>query len=269
MDGIKSGCQPQFFFHVPKTGGSTVKEYFKRTFGGGSILEPAKRKTFLVDVCATKKYKAPPSATGTNVVGHFASLSIIEGQEHDYHKACFWRHPADWALSWYNWRVRREKTRLKRVYSFSDMMGSLPHNSMTQDFLLYCGDVPGWRYFLMSDRQKFEAAIALARRFDVFADVAKVDDVLRSIAGNESARIHHYNTTPDATLRKLDPDTRLRLEKSNPVDYYVHLYALDPEREATLTAAREALSGLFSFRDLMRAIARVYYRFKVLVLPFV
>jgi hypothetical protein len=266
-----------FFFHVPKTGGSTINHAFVRNFGPQRVvrLNEKRGKGLFVDVISAKKFLLPPSAReeelyNSHIVGHVASLSIIEGRESKYHKACFWRHPADWFLSYYNWRNRKDKARQKRTYSFSDLVKSLSHNPMTQDLLLYCGDVPGWRYLLMSDRQKFERVLSIAEQFDLFADISRVDDYLAATGCGKPEGIKNRNTVPkkEKALRALDPETRHRLELLNPVDYYVHRVALDEDRAQAISEADRALTGRFQFRDLVRLIARPYYRLKVKFIPF-
>ena len=266
-----------FFFHVPKTGGSSVIHAFVRNFGRQGVIRLNKKrgKGFLVDVIGAEKFLPPSGAqngaiNNSHIVGHVASLSIIEGRESKYHKACFWRHPADWFLSYYNWRHHKDEDRQKRAYSFSDFVKSLSHNPMSQDLLLYCGDVPGWKYFFMSDRRKFESALSIADKFDLFADISRVDDYLVSVGCGNTEGIEYRNTVPkeEKALRALDPETRHRLELLNPVDYYIHRVALDQDRAQAISEADRALTRRFQFRDLVRLIARPYYRLKVKFIPF-
>ncbi len=71
-----------FLHHVPKTGGSTVIHAVYESFGANNIIHPKKRtKGFFVDMAMTKKYENVPSARNSHIVGHFASLSIIEDME--------------------------------------------------------------------------------------------------------------------------------------------------------------------------------------------
>ncbi len=266
-----------FFFHVPKTGGSTVTNAFVRKFGRQKVLRlmDKRGKGFLVDVIRSEKFLPPACAQNgaidnSHITGHVASLSIIEGRESKYHKACFWRHPADWFLSYYNWRNRKDKGRQKRTYSFLDFVKSLSHNPMSQDFLLYCGDVPGWKYFFMSDRRKFECALSIADKFDVFADISRVDDYLVSVGCGSKESIERRLSFPkeEKALRSLDPKTRHRLERLNPVDYYIHRIALGQDRAQAIAEADRALTSRFQFRDLVRLITRPYYRLKVKFIPF-
>ena len=257
---------PQFFFHVPKTGGSTIKAYLIDRFGRDNVAFPQKTKAYLADVWMRRKFTDVPEGRPC-IYGHWASLSIIRGQEDHYNKVCFWRHPADYVLSYYNWSLHRERKRslLRHSYGLMDLEGSLPHNPMTQDFLLYCGDVPGWRYFLMSDRKKFEEAIRLARRFDVFADVSEVDAYLKASNLLNEGGIERRNTVAVRDIESLDDAARQRLERLNPVDYYVHRYSVCADKAAVIFEARAALTVSFSWRDLVRTLSRPGRRFKVKV----
>lgn len=266
-----------FFFHVPKTGGSTIVHNLAQKFGPQRVIALEKKdgRGFLVDVLRSKKYLLPLNAGGqslynSHIVGHFASLSVIEGRESKYVKSCFWRHPADWFLSYYNWRNRKDRKRQKRLYSFSDFVRSLSHNPMSKDFLLYCGDVPRWRYFLMSDRLKFKTAVSIAKKFDVFADISRVDDYLEAIGNgkNEGAQIRNRVAEQKKTLKCLDPKTRHRLELLNPVDYYLYRFAMNRSSALIASEAEQALTGKFQIRDIIRMLARPYYRLKVKLIPF-
>lgn len=266
-----------FFFHVPKTGGRTIVKAFGRKFGRQRIIGLNKKssKGFLVDFLRAKKFLLPPSVREeklykSHIVGHVASLSIIEGRESKYHKACFWRHPADWFLSYYNWRNHKDEDRQKRAYSFSDFVKSLSHNPMAQDLLLYCGDVPGWKYFFMSDRRKFERALSIAKQFDLFADVSRVDVYLDDAGCGNAEGIEYCNRIPkkEKVLRALDREARHRLELLNPVDYYIHRVALGEDIAQATSEAERALTGRFQFRDFVRLIVRPYYRLKVKFIPF-
>lgn len=266
-----------FFFHVPKTGGSTIVHTLVRNFGRQRVIAPKKKDSrgFPVDVLRSKKFFLPPNARGENlynshIVGHFASLSVIEGRESKYIKACFWRHPADWFLSYYNWRNHKDRNRQKRSYSFSDFVKSLSHNPMSKDLLLYCGDVPRWRYFLMSDRLKFKTAMSIAKKFDVFADISRVDDYLDATGDgkNEGIQVRNRVAEQKKVLRCFDPKTRHRLELLNPVDYYVYRVAMNRSSARVVSEAERAMTGRFQFRDLIRLLARPYYRLKVKLIPF-
>ena len=266
-----------FFFHVPKTGGSSVIHAFVRNFGRQGVIRLNKKrgKGFLVDVIGAEKFLPPSGAqngaiNNAHIVGHVASLSIIEGRESKYHKACFWRHPADWFLSYYNWRNHEDEDRQKRAYSFSDFVKSLSHNPMSKDLLLYCGDVPRWRYFLMSDRLKFKTAMSIAKKFDVFADISRVDDYLDATGDgkNEGIQVRNRVAEQKKVLGCFDPKTRHRLELLNPVDYYVYRVAMNRSSARIVSEAERAMTGRFQFRDLIRLLARPYYRLKVKLIPF-
>ena len=274
--GFETGALPQaqFFFHIPKTGGSTINLYFERTFTEERLIRPKKSKIFLVDLAYGRKFNVPPELhRGCEdqpcFAGHFASLSLIKGRELEYHKVCFWRHPADWFLSYYNWQRDREKDRLRRSYSFQDFVKSLSHNPMTQDLLLYCGDVPGWRYFFMSDREKFATAIALAECFDMFADISRVDEYLQSLVSAEDLVVQSQNTVSDKVFEALDTRTRRELERLNPVDLYIHRFTMAKDKAKLLAEADAALSDGVQMRDLRRLFERLYYRLKVKVIPFI
>ena len=258
-----------FFFHVPKTGGVTIYKAFERS---GAVVRPKKKGGSYVDVALARKSYLPDAGRhgDPHIAGHFASLSIIEGREAHYHKVCFWRHPADWFLSYYNWRRGRERERLQRAYKFDDFARTLMRNPMTQEFLLYCGDVPGWRYFFSSDREKFDRALALALKFDLFADISKVDDYLRSLGLADEGAVKHYNAIPERekALRALDAGTRRRLEREHPVDLYLSRVALGENVEAVVAEAHRELETAFQVQDVVRQLLRPYYRLKVKVLPF-
>lgn len=257
---------PQFFFHVPKTGGSTIKTCLIERFGQDNVANPQKTKAYLADLWLGRKCGEVPEGLPC-IYGHWASLSIIRGQEGRYHKVCFWRHPADYVLSYYNWSLFRERNRklIKRSYCIGNMEGSLPCNPMTQDFLLYCGDVPGWRYFLMSDRQKFDAAIRLACNFDLFADVSEVDTYLKSSNLVSGDVVEWRNSVATKDTEIMDDVSRHRLERLNPVDYYVHRYSVSTDKAAVIAEAQSVLSPQFSWRDLGRALTRPYHRFMIKV----
>ena len=138
------------------------------------------------------------------------------------------------------------------------------------DFLLYCGDVPGWRYFFASDRQKFDWALSLIDRFDSFADISQVNDYLHSqgLAEIGGAGYHNRISEPNKVLKSLDPATRLRLQALNSVDYCIYRIAMGEDRTQVLTDAYGILSDGFSICDVIRFISRPYYRFRVKVMPF-
>jgi hypothetical protein len=265
-----------FLFHVPKTGGRTIIKSVQRKHGSENVLVPRKKKTLLADIFYERKYHPPLSEPeqqldDVHICGHFASLSCIAGREDQFHKACFWRHPADWYLSYYNWRHVQDKQRQKRSYKFSDFTKSFARNPMTQEFLLYCADMPGWKYFLLSDRGKFEAALRVVRRFDLFADIAQVDAYLISIGIAEEGKIeyvHRYSKTVKV-LGSLDENVRRRFQRQNPVDFYLHRIALGRDVAQVVADARANLRTTFSFGAMMRLLMRPYYRLKIKVLPFI
>lgn len=268
MSGTRSDSvnQPLFYFHVPKTGGTTIIAHVLQRYGREKVLRPKKNKAFLTDIWLARKCKykrSPNEDRRQSVVGHFASLSIIAGRELAYRKVCFWRHPAGWALSYYNWRRQVETAKLQRAYSLKDLVWSFARNPMTQDFLLYCGDVPGWRYFLMSDQRKFEAAVSLAKRFDVFADISEVDAYLKALSLVNGAAIERQKVVLNKALKILNPETQLYLERWNPVDYYVHLFSMARDKASVIAEARGNLNARFPLHDVIHLFARPYYRLKV------
>jgi len=259
-----------YWFHIPKTAGMTIINHLAQQYKEGGLVYPSKNKSLVCDLFLKKKFIVPPELNDRPIVGHFASFSLMRGRESNYYKACFWRHPADWFLSYYNWRNRRDERRKKGNYSFYDFVKSLSHNPMSQDFLLYCGDEPGWKYFFMSDLRKFKRAISLANRFDLFADISSVNDYLDSIGFAENEGIEIRNSIPkeEKALKSLDLEARRRLELLNPVDYYIYRVALGENREQVISEADRVLTDRFQFRDVVRLMARPYYRSKVVLIPF-
>jgi hypothetical protein len=264
---------PHFFYHVPKTGGSTIHTHLVEKFGRDRVVVPAKNKAPLVDVWSDRKFVASSKVLDAqnalmSITGHFASFSIIGEQEASYYKVSFWRDPADWCLSYYNWQRHREKTQRKRTYSLMDLTKSFACNPMTQEFLLYCGDVPGWRYFFMSDRRKFDTAVSLARRFDLFADISKVDDYIKTTNLAPDGDVKRHNTVEKGqkAIRSLDEATRQYLRALNPVDDYIHRYTIATDKIEAIAEAHRNLSDRFQFRDVIRLIARPYHRLKVRIL---
>ena len=132
-----------YFFHMPKTGGRTIEKHISTRFEACEVLRPAKNKTFYADCFSRRKYVVAHEARDAHIVGHFASWTLLGDREQNYYKACFWRHPADWFLSFYNYRHRRNAKKLRRPFDFTDFCKSMLRNPMTEHFLLYCGDVPG------------------------------------------------------------------------------------------------------------------------------
>lgn len=259
-----------YFFHIPKTGGRTIERHITNRFGLASVAYPRKNKRFYTDLFARRKCLRSPSASQTHIIGHFASWTLLDGSEAKYYKACFWRHPADWWLSLYNYRHHRNAAKLKRGFSFFDFCRSQLRNPMTEHFLLYCGDVPGWKYFLMSDRQKFELACSLLLRFDRFSDIASVNNFIKVIGFSDGNRPADYNRIKpqDKVLPALDERTRIKIERANGVDYYLYKLAKCDDRERVLREGRQVLRSSFDPRDVRRLIAMPYYRFRTWVLPF-
>ncbi len=266
--GVTDKRRPLFFFHMPKTGGRTVEQHLLKTAGAAALYHPKRNRRFYTALRAMKvAHPAPPR--GRHVVGHFASLSLIEDQPHDHLKVCFWRHPSDWMLSLYNYRLHRNAHRIYRPFTFLDFRRSMLRNPMTEHFLLHCGDVPGLKYFFMSDARKFTRALRLARKFDRFDDICSVSSVLRMLDAGGAA-ITDYNRIRDTDKHMgfLDAGVRAHIKHTNPVDYLLHRLALTGDVDAVVAEARIALNRRFEARDVLRLAALPYYRIKTWVLPF-
>ena len=261
--------RPLFFFHMPKTGGRTVEQHLTKRAGYTAIYHPRKSRTFYADLLGMK-VDGPAPPRGRHVVGHFASLSLIEDAPHDYVKVCFWRHPSDWFLSLYNYRLHRNAHRIYRPFTFEAFRRSMLRNPMTEHFLLHCGDVPGIKYFFMSDAKKFSRALMLARKFDRFDDISSVSSVLRLVGwGDGKITDHNRIRDVDKHVGFLGPDTRAHIKSTNAVDYLLHRLALTGDVEQVIEAARASLNRRFEARDILRLLALPYYRMKTWVLPFI
>ena len=261
-----------FFFHVPKTGGRTIETHLLECFGEENVFQPGRRKGWLTDLVRRSKFRGTGEAAAhdRHISGQFAPFALIEGREGEFHKACFWRHPADWFVSLYNYRHYRNADRLKRQFGFGDFRKSMLRNPMTEYLLLYCGGMPGWVYFLMSDRQRFAAACALIERFDTFADIGEVDGFLHSVGYSDGRLPQDQNRIPlrQKVLRGLDEAARAAIAGENLIDAYLHRLALGEDRDAVCAEVDATLSGTFDVGDIGRLLAMPYYRFKVWVVPF-
>ena len=260
-----------YFFHVPKTGGRTVIKHLEQRYGTDGVVNPAKNKSAVSDIFLQKKFIVPPSVSAKHIAGHFASFSLMGGRESDYYKVCFWRHPAKWYLSFYNFRHRRNAHRIKRKFSFSDFYRSMLRNPMTEVLLLYCADVRGWSYFFMSDKRKFDLACASVERFDRFQDIAKVDDFLEFVGHENGDKPKDFNraTKSENVLQHLDGATIAEIERQNRVDLLLHKIALGEEMQAVRKEAASVLSRTFNPGDIVRALLVPYYRFKTWFIPFI
>ena len=261
-----------FFFHVPKTGGRTIETHLIERFGEDNVFHPKRRKGWLTDLVRRAKFRGS-GATGAqdrHISGQFAPLALIEGREAEFHKACFWRHPADWFVSFYNYRHYRNADRLKRPFSLGDFRKSMLRNPMTAHLLLYCGGMPGWMYFLMSDCQRFAAACALLERFDTFADISEVDGFLHSVGYSDGRLPQDHNRIPprQKVLRGLEEAARAAIADENPIDACLHRLALGEDRDTVCAHADATLRASFGAADIGRLLAMPYYRFKVWVVPF-
>jgi hypothetical protein len=261
-----------FFFHVPKTGGRTIESHLIERFGEENVFHPNRHKGWLTDLVRRAKFSGDGEAAArhAHISGHFAPLALIEGREAEFHKACFWRHPADWFVSFYNYRHYRHAAKIKRPFGFADFRKSMLRNPMTEHLLLYCGCMPGWVYFLMSDRQRFAAASALIERFDTFADIAEVDGFLHTVGYSDGRLPQNHNRIPprQKLLRGLDAAARAEIAAENKIDALLHRLALGEDRASVRADADATLRGRFAVGDIGRLLALPYYRFKIWVVPF-
>jgi hypothetical protein len=255
---------------MPKTGGISIERHISLLFGSHNVFYPKKRKRWFADFFLGSKIAATGTAENAHIIGHFAPFSVMRDREEEYYKVCFWRHPADWYLSFYNYRHRRNAARLKRQFTFGDFQRSMLRNPMTEYLLLYCGGLPGFTYFFKSDLAKFEAACGLVAKFDYFADIAKVDDFLSAVGIREGQKPKAHNRTPSdqKTLSQLDKTARRTIEHANPIDFYLHRLALGEDHEQVYNEAGRMLRSSFDASDILRLAALPYYRFKTWVLPF-
>jgi len=260
-----------YFFHMQKTGGTTVKKHLEQQYGKSGIVNPSKNKSLVCDLFLQKKFIVPPSLGDSHIIGHFASFSLLRGRECNYYKACFWRHPADRFLSFYNYRHHRNAHRIKRVFRFADFCRSMLRNPMTEELLLYCADVPGWSYFFMSDKRKFDLACAAVERFDRFDDIAHIDDFIEFIGHENGRKPKDYNRSSQSenVLQHLDEATIAEIERQNTVDLLLHKIALGVEIQAVREEAASVLNRVFDPRDIVHLLLLPYYRFKTWVVPFV
>jgi Sulfotransferase family len=262
--------KPIYFFHIPKTGGRTIARHMIERFGLERIFHPEKSRSWLADFFMGEKIATRDDVADRHVAGHFAPISLLHGREQNYYKACFWRHPADWLLSFYNYRHFRQAERMKRDFTFADFQRSSLRNPMTEHLLLYAGGVPGWTYFCMSDWAKFEAALALTDRFDLFTDISKVDWFVKAIGYTEKGKPEDRNRI-DRTRKKitaLTQSVRRQVERRSPVDYYLHRIALGEDERVICAQAARRLRTRPDARDLLRLAALPYFRFRIWVLPF-
>jgi hypothetical protein len=258
-----------YFFHLPKTGGSSVGRTLRQRFGI-AVKQPRKKKRFLTDIVAAHKFE-PTEAPQSHLIGHYVSWSLIADNSDEYYKACFWRHPADWVLSLYNYRLYRNRHRLRRTFRLEDFRKSMLRNPMTEHLLLYCGDVRGIHYFFMSDAEKFKRAVEIVSRFDLFADISRVDAFLDVIAPANGGPLRRSNHIPleERTLSSLPKHMRSEIERHSPIDYLLHRLALSGDRTAVVLEAQQLLQRNFAVTDLWLLVALPYYRWKTWVLPFI
>jgi len=265
------GARILYFFHMTKTGGRTIVRHIEQRYGKNAIVHPLKNKTLIHDTFLKKKFRPPQSLGDRHIVGHFASFSLLRGRENHYYKACFWRSPATWYLSFYNYRHSRNSKTIKRKIDFAAFCRSLLPNPMTERLLLRCADVRGCAYFFMSDKRKFDLACATIERFDRFDDIAKVDEFLEFIGHENGQKPKSYNRTPpsEKALEYIDEPTIAEIERRNPVDFLLHKIAMGEEIHHVRDQAARALNRSFDLRDIVPLLLLPYYRYKVWVTPFV
>jgi hypothetical protein len=266
--------RPIYFFHIPKTGGRTITKYLSTRFGRSAVVSPKKNKSLHADILLARKNASgrvvdPASPSKPHVIGHYASLSLIARCPDAYLKVCFWRHPADWFLSLYNFRHHRRRRKLARSFGFESFCRSMLRNPMTEHLLMHCGDVSGLAYFFMSDRAKFLAAVRLVDQFDRFDDIAKVDAFLHALQGDEGARPQDYNRleASQKVLAYLDAATRQQIARTNAIDHFLHRLSLGEDRAIVVAEALRRLNGALDPRDIGRLLLMPVYRFLVGVLP--
>jgi hypothetical protein len=269
------GRKAIYFFHVPKTGGRSVERSMTAYFGSDRVIRVRKHKAFLTDIAYRAKHErtVAPAADPTTVphiAGHFAPLSLIADRAEYYYKVCFWRHPADWMLSLYNFRHHRNRTKLRRRFAFEDFRRSMLRNPMTEHLLLYCGGIPGYRYFFMSDRARFRCACRIIEQFDLFTDIAQVDAFLERIRPASAPRIADFNrlSADEKVISQLADEDVRRMEQKNSVDYFIWRLTRTTDTTAVKAEAEQSLSAMTLARDLICLARMPWYRIKVWFLPF-
>ena len=266
---------PIYFFHIPKTGGRTIERYLSSHTSERPILKPRRNKAFYAEVFLEQKHLGaapvdPADPAKPDIASHFAPFSLIEACADDYYKVCFWRHPADWFLSLYNYRHHRNAARIVRNFEFWTFCRSMLRNPMTEHLLLFCAAVPGIRYFLMSDREKFRTACSLIDKFDRFEDISKVNEFLAMLQPHYGGAPQDYNRIEKSkkVLASIDVRMRKKLETRNSVDYYLHQIALGRDKRLVVAEAERTLKSVFDLKDLKGLVRLPYFRFKVWVTPF-
>ncbi len=264
------GAKDLYFFHIPKTGGRTVIRHIENWCGKSAIVDPPKNKVLICDLFLKKKFLAPRGVADNTIVGHYASFSLLHGRERNYHKVCFWRHPARWCLSLYNYRHHRNSESIKRRLRLDDFCRSMLRNPMTAHLLLYCADLRGWTYFFMSDKRKFDLACATIKRFDRFHDIAEVDDFLEFIGYETGHKPRSQNvlSSDEKVLPYVDCETIAEIERRNPVDFLLHKITQVEDIQLVCDEAARTLNQAFDPRDIVRLLLLPYYRYKIWVAPF-
>lgn len=266
--------RPIYQFHVPKTGGRTIEKFLSSRVHERAVLDPRRNRAIHSDIFLGRKnvdhrVVDPATPSKPHVVGHYASFSFIARCPEAYLKVCFWRHPADWMLSFYNYRQHRKRHTFVRAYEFESFCRSMLRNAMTEHLLLHCGDVSGLRYFFMSDRAKFLAAMRLVERFDMFQDISTVDAFLAMVRDEGEGKPRDYNRieTSAKVRTSLDPELRQRLAATHLIDTYLHRVALGEDRASITEEANRTLASKFDPRDLWRLARLPLYRLSIWVLP--
>lgn len=260
-----------FFYHVPKTAGSTILKYLGDRFPG-RVFHPQKEKGALVNLLRRRKVRLHDEDTAQwrkaqAIAGHWASMSLIEGSDKRFYKVCFWRPPADFVISFYNWYTNRRLEKLRRPIDFQLFTRYATRNLMARHFLLYCCDKRGIDLLVMSDWRKFQIIAEAAAGFDRFQDIAAVDDFIAELGITKTT---DANVVPKSRRQKLSLSAAEieALTRRNAVDHYVSRIARGEDRAAVTAEAKANLSHAISLTDLWEALAAPYYRLRVIVLPY-
>ena len=269
MDASDSAVDRLIYqFHIPKTGGRTIEKFLSTPYRP-RVLDPRRNRAFIPILKWTTRVVDPATPSKPHVIGHYASFSFIARCPEAYLKVCFWRHPADWMLSFYNYPAAPQPAHVRAVLRFRELLQVHAAQRHDRAPALHCGDVSGLRYFFMSDRAKFLAAMRLVERFDMFQDISTVDAFLAMVRGEGEGKPEDYNRieTSAKVRTSLDPELRQRLAATNLIDTYLHRVALGEDRARITEEANRTLASKFDPRDLWRLARLPLYRLSIWVLP--